>query len=613
MGRAVTDMLAPWFECPYWLFLLLLCLVLWFLCAWSTSRAVKRIEAAGDTNLILAAAGSSSRTRKILKEILFLLGIALAALSLARPGFQRQGGVVKGAGMDVVLCIDMSRSMLARDIRPDRFTRAVSMAVELVHRLEGDRIGLVGFAGLGLPQCPPTTSTRIIKERLLSLHAASLGPAVAGTNIEDGLEQSMDMLKRAPGSGDKVIVLFSDGEGHEGDPLAAAAVLKQAGIRIVTVETGTTGGAPVPLYTNRPGGSYMKDIFGNIVISRLQDDFMNALAEDTGGISVKIDDMLGLERVTTFFSGLKRDDYQKRLKANRLELFQVPLFLSLLLFLVSFTIPERRRRAAGGLLRHGHVTTIAVLSLLLFSTTGFDLFKGHDTDIDRAIDAVKMNDSARALALLKKAVKRHKESPVPYFDMGVLLFGRGRFDRARQAFTRAYSTAKAAGDKSLISRSQYNLGNTALKTGDPGEAVQHFRLALLYDKDDRDAKINLELALKRLDEKKKKQASSSANHGQSKEKKHENKRRNTENKQENNKGGRKDAAGERKRVKPRDQQNMKKEAPVPGRKTNARAAHKMDKRMIMQIIRSIEGRKNALGALRLLPMKFRPRRTDKPW
>ena len=326
---------------------------------WLDERARRRrISRAGDPALVarLTQAGADGgATLRIARAIVLALALALVALALARPQFGLRTELRKARGMDVVIALDLSRSMLARDVVPSRLERARIELSDLVDRLGGDRVGLVGFTSVALPLAPLTIDHAAVK---LQLRAATPDDLPrGGTSIADAVQAGLRMLESAPDSGGaKAIVVVTDGEEHEGDPQAAAKKAKEAGVEVHVVGVGSRTGEPIPLVdASGKTTGYLKDRRGQTVISRLNEDMLKKIAAAGSGLVAVPGAQGGLDLspVRNHLSSQKKaelSDRVVRIYEERYRWFLVPAFV--LLLLATLLRPSRRpaRVVLGGLL-----------------------------------------------------------------------------------------------------------------------------------------------------------------------------------------------------------------------------------------------------------------------
>ncbi|MCC5849545.1 MAG: VWA domain-containing protein [Verrucomicrobia bacterium] len=217
----------------------------------------------------------------LLRQILAALGLILVCLAIARPQWGYTWRDVERYGLEIMVVLDTSNSMRANDITPTRLQRAKWGVEELVRALDGDRIGLVGFAGDAQVLCPLT-----LDYGAFMMHLDDVFPGIiprGGTNIEAGLRRAMDSFDDEQGEADRVILLISDGEAHEGDLDAVISELRAKDIRVFAIGIGDPEGALIPL-PDEEGGGYLQNRQGDVVMTRLDEATLLRLTRQTNGL-----------------------------------------------------------------------------------------------------------------------------------------------------------------------------------------------------------------------------------------------------------------------------------------------------------------------------------------
>ncbi len=250
--------------------------------AWySLKRRWKALYRFVDAPMLARLAPSLDPRRRISKMGLILLAFTLLLLALARPQFGTRLETIEREGQDVVVALDVSLSMLAEDIQPSRLRKAKHAIGSFVDLLQGDRVGIVAFAGEAFVQCPLTLDYAAAKMFLDALDTTIL--PVQGTALEQAIRRSLDMFSSKETT-HKVLILITDGEGHMGDPVGAARTAAQQGVLIHTVGIGSVQGTPIPMRDEqgrRQG--FKKDSRGNVVMTRLDQGTLQEIARETGG------------------------------------------------------------------------------------------------------------------------------------------------------------------------------------------------------------------------------------------------------------------------------------------------------------------------------------------
>ncbi|HUR09919.1 MAG TPA: VWA domain-containing protein [Flavitalea sp.] len=284
------------FAYPQYFFLLaLLPLLAW----WYTMNYSKQQSSITVSSITGIKTAGSWRTffRPIL-FILRLLALALLIMALARPQLRFDEQLVTGEGVDIMLCMDVSGSMLAQDFTPNRLEAMKQIAAEFVESRPTDRIGLVIFAGESFTSCPLTTDRNVLRAQIYS---AQSGFMADGTAIGDGLATSVERLKTSRAKS-RVVILLTDGENQGGliDPLTAKEIAKSIGIKVYTIGMGTDGYAPAPMYT--PSGTVtLQQQKVNI-----DEKLLRAIASETGGMYFRARDNSGLKNVYSEIDKLEK-------------------------------------------------------------------------------------------------------------------------------------------------------------------------------------------------------------------------------------------------------------------------------------------------------------------
>jgi Ca-activated chloride channel family protein len=263
--------------------------VLWRLAHWRQRRLQQLVEASA-----LARLAPDWRPDRLHRRLLVWLAAALLiVLALARPQWGSRWEEVKRRGLDLLVALDTSRSMLAQDLKPTRLQQAKWGVRDLVQQLRGDRIGLVNFAGASYLQCPLTIDYAAF---LMTLDDALVGSVPrGGTAIAQALETALAAFRKQS-EGERVLLLISDGEDHEGRPLALLDELRKERVRIYAVGMGTTEGELLPAPAGQAG--FQKDDQGRVIKSSLNEDSLSKLALETGGAYVRaVPGDTGLERL----------------------------------------------------------------------------------------------------------------------------------------------------------------------------------------------------------------------------------------------------------------------------------------------------------------------------
>ncbi len=333
------------FSDKVYLYGLLIIPILWFYFKFRNARESKRISEFASPNLLQKLTANVNVIGRKVRMILILSALALFVLALAGPKYGTHTIMVKRKGVDIIIAVDTSNSMLAEDNNrpPNRLTRAKYEIASLIdEKLKGDRIGIVAFAGDAFIQCPLTVDYSAAK-MFLDILSTNLIP-VQGTNIGKAIEVASKAFKEKEKQ-QKVLIIITDGENFEGDPVSAAKEAAKKGIIIYTIGIGNPAGEPIPMRdANGNLIGYKKDSKGNVVVSRLDENTLQSIAEAGNGKYFHTSPGgKELDKIYDEISGMEKKEFKGRLMTVYEERFQVPLIIGMILFAFGIFIPERKR------------------------------------------------------------------------------------------------------------------------------------------------------------------------------------------------------------------------------------------------------------------------------
>jgi Ca-activated chloride channel family protein len=301
-------------------------------------KALKRL---GDSNLVGGLMPEMSRVRPLIKFVLQLIAFSAGVIMLSRPQFGSKIEDIKKQGVEVIIALDVSNSMLAEDIQPDRLTRAKQAISRLVDNLDNDKIGLIVFAGDAYIQIPITTDYLSAK-----MFLSAINPNIVpkqGTAI--GAAINLGVKSFSPGEGkSKAMIIITDGENHEDDPVKDAEDASKAGIVIHTIGIGSTEGVPIPVINNGRK-DYLKDVDGNTVITKLDEEILKKIALSTNGNYVRASNSnIGLDEIYAQIKKMKKQDLESTMYTEYNDQFQIFAAIALFLLIVDFIIMDRKNR-----------------------------------------------------------------------------------------------------------------------------------------------------------------------------------------------------------------------------------------------------------------------------
>ena len=295
----------------------------------------RRLRRLGDESLVRALMPSWSGAKGWVRIILFDFALALFVLGIARPQMGAKLREHEAKGAEIMICLDVSNSMLAQDYSPSRLDRAKLAISRVVDKLQGDRIGLIVFAGSSFVQLPITTDYVSAKMFLGSIDTGSV--PIQGTAIGDAILTAAKSFS-AQSEKSRAIIVITDGENHEDDAVDAARQAASLGIKIYTIGVGSTQGQPVPV-----GGELLKDSEGNIVVSRLDEGTLRKIAAEGNGAYVHAgNEEFGLNPIIDDIRKMEAERYSSIVFEDFDELYMYFLGAALALLVLEMLIGERR-------------------------------------------------------------------------------------------------------------------------------------------------------------------------------------------------------------------------------------------------------------------------------
>jgi Ca-activated chloride channel family protein len=492
-------------------------------------RRAARLRLFAEEPLVARLAPDLDTRRRAGRIAIRLVALLVLAVTLAGPKWGFEWREVRREGIDLMVALDTSRSMLATDVKPNRLERAKLAIQDMLELLDGDRIGLVAFAGTAFLECPLTVDYAAFEA---SLRATGVGIIPrGGTALERAIDASLAAFDAGEGK-HQALILITDGEDHEGEPEKAAERAAERGVKVFTVGIGTTEGELVP--ASGGAGGFLKDRKGQVVKSRLNESTLEQIAIKTDGAYVRGGGAtLGLDEVfRDHIAKMERREVASSLERLYEERFQIPLALALVLLFVEFWIGDRkpavgtrrrwlrlprprlprRRRSRSAAPARGAGEVNAFVLLLAFSPA---LLGWLDPRGDRAAEGNRLYDQGN----YEEAASKYGDglvdapgSPLLQFNLGTALYKQGKYEEAIGPLSKVAASADAA----WTAPASYNLGNALYRLAagaeesDPQAAIGHYEQALAAFKramgaapQDPDPKYNHEFVARKLAELKK--------------------------------------------------------------------------------------------------------------
>jgi Ca-activated chloride channel homolog len=489
------------FGAPIWFWALLVIPVLALLFARAEQRGIARLREFVSPRLLPQLAGTVNRGRRVVRFALLMLGLALAIVSLARPQWGYIYEDVKRKGLDLLFAVDTSRSMLSNDVQPNRLERVKLAAQDLVNQLQGDRVGLIAFAGRAFLQAPLTIDYEAEVESINDLDTKTIPEG--GTNISEAINLALNTFGKSA-AGNRALIIFTDGEELSGDAAKVAKAAAEAGVRIFTVGVGTPQGSLIPVQSDDGGTAFVKDSAGQVVKSKLDEKRLREIAQATGGFYLHLDD--GPRTMSQLYAqglaSMKAADIDARLGRRPIERYEWPLGAAMLALTMSILIGERKRvRVRARVPQCSKIAVPATALILIFARPTF----GAATGLNLYREG-KYNDAYKSF---QEDLQSHPDSSQKEkieFDAGAAAFKMGDYNKALQSF----SNALLSSDKGLQENSHFNLGRTLEDRADMDQtnettlkdltdAASHYESTLRLNPKNEAAKANLEEVKKKIE------------------------------------------------------------------------------------------------------------------
>ena len=494
-----------------------LALVLTPLCAWflhwSWGRRRLMMSLFVRARLQPELTAGLSRRRPLVKRVLLTAGLAFVLLAAARPRWGETEEMAEARGRDIVVCVDVSRSMLATDVAPSRLTRAKLACYDLISLAKGDRLGLVAFAGDAFLQCPLALDGQAFRENV-----AALSPDILpeqGTSVGLALDEAMEAFT-GESKTSKVVILLTDGEDHEEMALSAARRLSRAGVFLFTVGVGTPAGEILKASDPYGNAVFLKDEDGNPVRSRLNEALLRQIAEACHGFYTPLK---GGETMKSLYqrgiAPLEAAHIESSKSRSRVERFQWPLGAGLLLLLVELLLSEASRPSSRlrpapsrGTARGtpSRPTATAGAALALVAAGLFLVPQVRGDAASEALRAYEGGDFATARKLYEELAQRNPDDFRLRFNAGDAAYRAKDYKAAAGHFEQVLRSP----DLGLQQQAWYNLGNARFRAGE-GEAepdrrkeewqqaLSSFEVATKLDPNDPAARSNSEFVRRAIE------------------------------------------------------------------------------------------------------------------
>lgn len=454
-----------------------------FLLKWK-KNTIKKI---GDQVLVNQLIRDYSPAKFGLKFLLFSLAFAIVVIALANPRSPKGSSSVKRNGIDVMIALDVSKSMLAEDIKPSRLERAKQVLAKLIDKLDDDKVGIVVFAGRAYLQMPLTTDHSAAK-----MYLSSATPEVVptqGTVIKDALKMCYSAFNSQQKKY-KSIILISDGEDHDEGAMKYAKSLAEEGVMINTIGIGSPGGSTI---MDNETNDYKKDANGNIVISKLNEEELQKIAENGNGVYQRF--VNTDEVVNTVYDQLLtmgRRPITENSMMNYRNYFPVFLIIGLFFLIWEFLISEKKSASAKMPKAAPKKMGLSATIILLFFIPLASFSQKDNALVKKGNEAYEEKKYDVALDQYKQAITKNPANAPAQYNLGNALYKTEKPEDAVVAYDAAIENSLTPLNKSAA---YYNKGVVLQNTKKLPECIEAYKHALRLNPKDEDARLNLQKAL----------------------------------------------------------------------------------------------------------------------
>ncbi|MCQ2220577.1 MAG: VWA domain-containing protein [Prevotella sp.] len=470
------------FDSPIYIWLLLLIPVMTLLMMSAEWQRVKNMKKLGDRNLIQELMPDASKTRRWVKFIFVQMILAIVILMLARPQMGTKVTNEKRNGIEAIICLDISNSMLAEDVTPSRLDKSKMLIENMVDKFSNDKVGLIVFAGDAFVQLPITSDYVSAKMFLQNIDPSLI--QTQGTDIAHAIELAMNSFTQQDKIG-KAIIVITDGEDHEGGAMEAAKAAKAKGMNVFILGIGNTSGAPIPT----GDGGYMTDNAGQTVMTALNEQMCRDIASAGEGTYIHVDNTSSAqEMLNDELTKLQQGEMKSVIYSEYNEQFQAFGIIAILLIIIELCINEavnpyfRKMK----LFKRRNVATLFLL-MFCFGSLSAQNDRSHIRLGNREF---RGGNASKAEVEYRKALGKNNSNPQAMYNLGCALMQQQKDSLAMVQFGKA---AKAEKSKLRQAMSYHNMGTILQRHQQFGEAIKAYEEALRRNPNDDETRYNLVL------------------------------------------------------------------------------------------------------------------------
>lgn len=486
------------FESPIYLWLLLLIPLFVGFMFYVELKRRKQIKKLGTPDLVKALMPEVSLKRRWTKFIILQCALALLILVIARPQMGTKVSNEKRNGIEAIICLDISNSMLAEDVQPSRLTKSKMLVENMVDKFTNDKIGLVVFAGDAFVQLPITSDFVSAKMFLQNTDPSLI--QTQGTDIGAAMNIAAKSFTQQKNIG-RAIIVITDGEDHEGGAAEAAKAAKAKGMNVFILGVGEGGGAPIPT----GDGGYMTDNTGNTVMTTLNEQMCRDIAAAGQGKYIHVDNTSSAqEQLNDELAKLQKGDMESLVFSEYNEQFQVFGIIALLLLIIEICINEAANPFFEKFTLFKHrkpsmkiqiSTKLILLFLMLTAAAGVHAQTNDRTHIRKGNRIFRAGDAEKSEVEYRKALTKNAQNPQALYNLGCALMAQNKDSAAVVEFEKATKVEKERDRKAM---SFHNMGVICQRHQMFAEAIDAYKNALRLNPHDNETRYNLVLCQRQL-------------------------------------------------------------------------------------------------------------------
>lgn len=448
-----------------------------------TRKKRRQLQLFGDAELVHSLMPNAEPMRVHLKFGLLMLALACLIIAAARPQYGQSERVEKRQGIEVMIALDISNSMLAEDVAPSRLDRAKQMLSKLIDNMSDDKVGLVVFAGEAYTQLPITAD--YVSAKMFLQHITPALIPTQGTAIGEAINTSIRGFGTEERKSSRAIILITDGENHEKGATEAAQRAAESGIHVFVIGIGKPEGSPIPIAGT---GEFRKDRQGNVVITHLNEDMCREIAQAGKGFYVRCDNTNTAYRaLEQEIDKLAKQEIETHVFTDYNEQYQSFVILALLILMIEFFIFPRKNKVVT---RWNIFRTPAIVALLLIISASsfaqeeaFDIKKGNRQYADSNYVDAELH--------YKRALEKNEDSKQANYNIGCAYIKEEKAQEAAEAFEKTIKLLDTAKDTAQLANTYHNLGNSYLTQGQADKAIEAYKQSLRIRPKDDQTRYNL--------------------------------------------------------------------------------------------------------------------------